>query len=107
MGPSSGGTNIIIAGKGLYDAATKKIRFTSADGQNCREVQADWDKNYRALRVTVPPYLWLFCEEAAREREEEAEEEVKLGSDGEPLPVAEKEEKLISETINISLTLNN
>ena len=75
MGPSSGGTNILIAGKGLYDAATKKIKFSSSDGQNSREVQADWDKNYKALRVTVPPYLWLFGEEAAREREEEAEEE--------------------------------
>jgi len=32
MGPSSGGTNILIAGKGLYDAATKKIKFASADG---------------------------------------------------------------------------
>lgn len=69
-GPSAGGTNILIAGKGLYDAATKKIKFSSADGQNCREVQADWDKNYKALRVTVPPYLWLFGEDAAREREE-------------------------------------
>ena len=97
----------MIAGKGLYDAATKKIKFATTDGVNCREVQADWDKNYKALRVTVPPYLWLFGEEAAREREEEAEEEAKLGSDGEPLPVEEKKAKLIAEAINISLTLNN
>lgn len=32
IGPSAGGTNIIIAGKGLYDAGTKKIKFASADG---------------------------------------------------------------------------
>ena len=64
----------MIAGKGLYDAATKKIKFLTADGQNAREVQADWDKNYKALRVTVPPYMWLFGEEAARQQEEEEEE---------------------------------
>ena len=103
IGPSAGGTNIMIAGKGLYDAGTKKIKFSSADGQNFREVAADWDRNYKALRVTVPPYLWLFGEEAARERDE-AEEEEKLGSDGEPIS---KKDALISEQINISLTLNN
>ena len=65
----------MITGTGLYDAATKKIKFTSADGENCREVQADWDKNYKAFRVTVPPFLWLQGEEAAREREEAEEEE--------------------------------
>jgi len=72
----------MISGRGLYDAGTKKIKFTTSDGKNTREVSADWDKNSKALRVTVPPYLWLFGEEAAREREEEAEEE-KMGEDGE------------------------
>ena len=32
LGPSAGGTNIMITGKGLYDAPTKKIKFTTADG---------------------------------------------------------------------------
>ena len=95
----------MLAGKGLYDAGTKKIRFTTADGQNSREVQADWDKQYRAFRVTVPPYLWLFGEEAAREREEALEEQ-KVASDGEGAPEP-KNESLIAEKISISLTLNN
>lgn len=55
----------------------------------------------------MPPYMWLFGEEAAREREEEEEEEQKLASDGEPLPSEVKKQKLIAESINISLTLNN
>jgi len=66
IGPSSGGISIMIAGRGLYDAGTKKIKFETADGKHFREVQADWDKNYKALRVTVPPFLWLFGEEASR-----------------------------------------
>lgn len=65
----------MIAGRGLYDAGTKKVRFSTTDGENMREVQADWDKQYKAWRVTVPPHIWLFGEEAAREREEEALEE--------------------------------
>lgn len=96
----------MIAGRGLYDAGTKKVRFSTADGENAREVQADWDKQYKAWRVTVPPHIWLFGEEAAREREEEAQEEQKVGSDGEPIEEASKA-KLVSEQINISLTLNN
>ena len=56
----------MITGKGLYDAGTKKIKFETTDGKHHREVQADWDKNYKAMRVTVPPFLWLFGEEAAR-----------------------------------------
>ena len=107
LGPSAGGTSIMLTGKGLYDAGTKKIRFASSDGEHSRDVQADWDRNYRALRVTVPPYLWLFGEEAAREREEAAEEEQKVGSDGEPIPEEEKKQPLVAESINISLTLNN
>ncbi len=94
----------MIAGRGLYDAGTKKIKFETADGKHFREVQADWDKNYKALRVTVPPFLWLFGEEASRQRDEE-EEEMKIGQDGQPL--LPKKEKLVSEKISISLTLNN
>lgn len=96
----------MIAGRGLYDAGTKKVKFSTADGENMREVQADWDRNHKAWRVTVPPHIWLFGEEAAREREEEALEEAKVGSDGEPIEDAKKE-RLITEEINISLTLNN
>lgn len=70
IGPGSGDTNILIVGKGLYDAGTKKIRFSTQDGKGVREVTADWEKQYKALRVTVPPYLWLFGEDAEREREE-------------------------------------
>lgn len=50
-----------MKGQGLYDAPIKKIRFTTADGKTGnREVQADWDRAHKAMRVTVPPYQWLF-----------------------------------------------
>ena len=97
----------MIAGKGLYDAGTKKIKFTTADGQNSREVQADWDKQYKAFKVTVPPYLWLYGEEAAREREEAEQEEAKVDENGNPVESEVAERKLISEKITISMTLNN
>mmetsp|Transcript_840 Transcript_840/g.1127 ORF Transcript_840/g.1127 Transcript_840/m.1127 type:complete len:99 (-) Transcript_840:764-1060(-) len=98
----------MIAGTGLYDAGTKKIKFTTEDGSNSREVQADWDKSNRAFRVTVPPHLWLFGEIAAREREEEEEEQKSSAAEGEGASSPrEKKEPLISETINVSLTLNN
>ena len=38
IGPAAGGTNIMIAGTGLYDAGCKKIKFTTADESNSREV---------------------------------------------------------------------
>lgn len=63
-GPSEGGTKILLVGKGLYDAGTKMIRFRTRDGQGLREVQAEWDKNNKALGVTVPPYYWLYGEDA-------------------------------------------
>ena len=53
--------------------------------------------------MTVPPYLWLFGEEAEREREEEEERKAVEGE-------SEKEvvkKKLTSAEINISLTFNN
>jgi len=65
----------MIAGTGLYDAGTKKIKFTTRDGKYSREVQADWDKNYKCFRVTVPPYLWLFGEDAVRDRDLDDEEQ--------------------------------
>ena len=64
---------------------------------------ADWEKQFRALRVTVPPYLWLFGEEAERERVEEEERKAVEGE-------SEKEvvkKKLTSAEIDISLTFNN
>jgi len=63
FGPSNGGTNILILGKGLYDAGTKRIKFSTEDGRGSREVQADWDRKIRAMKVTVPPYDWLFADE--------------------------------------------
>lgn len=96
-----------MTGKGLYDAGTKKIRFQTPDGQSSREVHADWDKINKALRVTVPPYVWLFGEEAARDRDEEDEEEQKLGEDGQPIEAKEKKSNLVSSKVNVSLTFNN
>ena len=56
-GPSAGGTNILIKGKGLYDAAVKRIKFTTADGKTGnREVTAEWDRNEKAMKVTIPPF---------------------------------------------------
>ena len=51
--------------------------------------------------------MWLYGEEAARNREDEAEEEQKFGEDGEPLPVEKKKANLVAETISIELSLNN
>ena len=92
----------MVVGKGLYDAGTKKIRFSTKDGKGVREVTADWEKQFRALRVTVPPYLWLFGEEAERERLE-LEEKKAVDGDGE----VEEEQKLTAAEIDISLTFNN
>lgn len=68
-------------------------------------MQADWDKINRALRVTVPPYAWLFGEDAGRDKDEDDEEEKKLGEDGQP--VLENKSSLVSEQVNVSLTFNN
>ena len=56
--------------------------------------------------MTVPPYLWLFGEEAAREREEAEQEEAKVDENFNPIEGG-AEEKLISEKITVSMTLNN
>ena len=71
--------NILVVGKGLYDAGTKRIRFSTQDGKGVREVTADWEKQLRALRVTVPPYEWLFGEDAENEEEEDEEGKVADG----------------------------
>ena len=57
--------------------------------------------------MTVPPYLWLYGEEAAREREEAEQEEAKVDENGNPVESEVAERKLISEKITISMTLNN
>lgn len=92
IGPSAGGTNIKIIGRGLYDAGVKRIRIVTQDGKGKREVAADWDKKLRCLRVTIPSYKWLFAEEM---EEEEVEGEEK------------KKAPLVTQSVNIKLTLNN
>ena len=62
IGPSIGGTNIKISGRGIYDESVKKIRIMTKDGTGRREVTADWDKKLKCMRVTVPAYNWLFAE---------------------------------------------
>jgi hypothetical protein len=44
----------------LYDAPIKKVRFTTADGKGSREVVAEWDRLRKALKVIVPPFIWLY-----------------------------------------------
>ena len=99
VGPSEGGTKILITGRGLYDAGTKKIKFTTKDGKGKREVQAEWDKVNKALSVIVPPYSWLFGEDAQQQDEEEEKKEDEEG--------VQEGSKLVSAQINFSLTLNN
>ena len=53
--------------------------------------------------MTVPPYLWLFGEDAEREREEEEEKKAVEG-EGEAV---ETQKKLTAAEIDISLTFNN
>ena len=67
FGPSVGGTNIEIHGRGLYDAGVKKIKFRTCDGKCERIVAADWDRKAKALRVTVPPLSWLYNEQQEEE----------------------------------------
>ena len=50
----------MISGLGLYDAPVKKVRFTTADESGVRDAIADWDRSLKAMRVTIPPFLWLF-----------------------------------------------
>lgn len=63
FGPQVGGTTIFICGTGLYDAPIKKVKFCTAGEKGKREVQAEWDRTRRALKVIVPPLNWLFGEE--------------------------------------------
>ena len=64
FGPSAGGTNVLIMGAGLYDAGIKRIKFITADGKTgSREVTADWDRNSKAMKVTIPPFQWLFADQ--------------------------------------------
>lgn len=97
VGPSIGGTNIKINGKGLYDAGVKRIRFTSEDGKGIREVVADWDKKLKCLRVTVPAYKWLFIDE---------EDDPSDAQDQNENPT-EKKAALLKQSVKVLLTLNN
>jgi len=60
FGPHEGGTNVVICGRGLYDASIKRIQFETDCGEGMREVTADWDRKDRAIRCTVPPLSWMF-----------------------------------------------
>jgi hypothetical protein len=69
----------------LYDAANKKIRFST---EKCGErvVAATWDRKLKCLQCIVPPLTWLFG--GAEISEEEYE-------------------KIKQFPINVSLTFNN
>lgn len=71
FGPQVGGTNIFICGTGLYDAPIKKVRFCTADQNGNREVQAEWDRTKKALKVIVPPFQWLFGDEELSEEQKQ------------------------------------
>jgi hypothetical protein len=55
---SEGGASISICGKGIYDSAIKRIKFSVLGGE--REVTADWDRKKRCLKCIVPPLTWLW-----------------------------------------------
>ena len=81
---SDGGASINIFGKGIYDSAIKRVKFSTDGGD--REVTADWDRKRKCLKCIVPPLTWLWG--------------------GEEVP----EEKLAeakSRPIKISITFNN
>jgi len=60
FGPMEGGTNVVIVGRGLYDASIKRIQFETDGGEGMREVTAEWDRQDRAIRCIVPPLEWMF-----------------------------------------------
>lgn len=45
-------------GSGLYDSASKRIKFEVQGGE--RVVTATWDRKSRCLQCIVPPLTWLF-----------------------------------------------
>lgn len=55
---SEGGASINIFGKGIYDSAIKRVKFSCDGGE--REVTADWDRKLRCLKCIVPPLTWLW-----------------------------------------------
>ena len=93
LGPSIGGTNIKVLGRGLYDAGIKRIRISTADGKGKREVTAEWDKKYKCLRCTIPAFRWLFAEEDQTIEDDEQEEK--------------KKAPLVKKSVEMKLTLNN
>lgn len=72
FGPQVGGTCIYICGTGLYDAPIKKVKFCTADESGNREVQAEWDRTKKALKVIVPPFQWLYGDEELPEEQKQA-----------------------------------
>lgn len=86
FGPMVGGTNVVIVGRGLYDASIKRIQFETDGGEGMREVTAEWDRQDRAIRCIVPPLEWMFNSVPGTpllEKEEVSQEEPeKLNSSG-------------------------
>jgi hypothetical protein len=58
MGPSEGGTNLILVGSGLYDSTIKRLKISTESGS--REIQANWERKRKAISCIVPPLTWLF-----------------------------------------------
>jgi hypothetical protein len=55
---SEGGASINITGKGIYDSAIKRLKFTCKNGS--REVTAEWDRKAKCLKCIIPPLSWLW-----------------------------------------------
>lgn len=86
---SCGGAQISLTGKGIYDSAIKKLKFTSvADPTGQREIAAEWDKKRRCLQFRLPPLAWLW------------------GEDGENME-QEKLAQVMAQPIKVFLTFNN
>lgn len=109
FGPIEGGTNLIICGRGLYDAGIKRIQFETHGKEGVREVTADWDRKDRAIRCTVPPLAWMFQKEG--ESEEIKKEEPEDGNEIEENQGPTEEEKhhleVAKNPIRIKITFNN
>jgi hypothetical protein len=69
---SEGGASINLTGKGIYDSAIKRLKFTCKKGS--REVTADWDRKAKCLKCIIPPLSWLW---GGDEIPEEELEEIK------------------------------
>lgn len=45
-------------GSGLYDSASKRVKFETMGYE--RVVTAQWDRKLKCLQCIVPPLTWLF-----------------------------------------------